>query len=76
MQIICNKKKFITYIVPILTKLKVTSIWQKRIHILALQQRLCIRNAHHLLYKNILLHTCLNVMEIAEKEKQKRFFIY
>ena len=26
--------------------------------------------------KNILLHTCLNVMEIAEKEKQKRFFLY
>ena len=56
MQIICSKKKFIIYIVPILTKLKVTSIWRKRIHILALQQRLCIRNAHHLLYKNILLH--------------------
>ena len=36
MQIICNKKKFITYIVSILTKLKVTSVRQKKIHILAL----------------------------------------
>ena len=56
MQIICNKKKFITYITSILAKLKLTSIWRKRIHILALQQRPGIRNAHHLLYKNILLH--------------------
>ena len=29
MQIICNKKKIITYIVPILTKLKVTSVGEK-----------------------------------------------
>lgn len=66
MQIICNKKKFITYIAPILTKLKVTSGRRKRIHILH-YNKVQVQEMHIIYF--IKTGFCIKVARISVKKQ-------